>query len=207
MSSKTIAAVIEPGTPVIELHRQEDEASNALPISSCKLKGQNSFAISTANIEFFNIATDLVAVEIKVTNDSGAFSAPDTLEILAAPFGAFVPWQPMAAVALPALAPGRSRYVLFFPPRAYPLRWPARATLFLIWAIAWPFENRNAHAVAHFPAAARSILPALITLFLSPFFCRSALPINSGRRSGTLAAGRRAMRKNRGADAPRSPTA
>jgi hypothetical protein len=81
------------------------------PRSSSRVPGQNSLAISTADIEFFNIAPDLVAVQIKVTNDSVAPSAPDTLEILAAPFGAFVPWQPLAAITLPALAPGEARYV------------------------------------------------------------------------------------------------
>jgi hypothetical protein len=72
---------------------------------------QNSFAISAAEIDFFTIAPHLVAIDIKVTNNADATSAPDTLELRAAPFGAFVPWQPLAAVTLPALAPGQAQYV------------------------------------------------------------------------------------------------
>jgi hypothetical protein len=72
---------------------------------------QNSFAILPADIDFFNIAPDLVAIEIKVTNDSDSASAVDILELRAAPFGAFVPWRPLARIALPALAPREVRYV------------------------------------------------------------------------------------------------
>jgi hypothetical protein len=84
-------------------------------------------AISRADIEFFNIAPDLVAIEVKVTNDSDAPSAPDTLEILAAPFGAFVPWRPLGTIALPALPPGTARYVRWRAavPRPEPLGSPS----------------------------------------------------------------------------------
>lgn len=108
MSSKTVTSATEPGTPGLQLPQQ---ASGARPLSSSRLSGQNSFAICEADIEFFNIAPYLVAVEIKVTNDSDAPSAPDTLELLAAPFGVFVPWQPLASIALPALSPGKAQYV------------------------------------------------------------------------------------------------
>jgi hypothetical protein len=72
---------------------------------------QNPFGIFEAEIDFFNIAPRLVAIEVKVTNTSDATSAPDTLELRAAPFGAFVPWQPLAAIPLPALAPGQAQFV------------------------------------------------------------------------------------------------
>jgi hypothetical protein len=68
-------------------------------------------AISRADIDFFSIAQHLVAIEIKVTNDSDSPSAADILELMAAPFGAFVPWRPIATITLPALAPGKVQYV------------------------------------------------------------------------------------------------
>jgi hypothetical protein len=89
---------------------------------------QDSFAISTADIDFFNIAQNLVAIQIKVTNASDSPSAPDTLELLAAPFGAFVPWRSLARIALPVLAPRKVQFVRWraVVPQAKPLGSPDR---------------------------------------------------------------------------------
>jgi hypothetical protein len=42
----------------------------AIPLSSSMSPVQGSFAISIADIDFFNVAQNLVAIEIKVTNAS-----------------------------------------------------------------------------------------------------------------------------------------
>jgi hypothetical protein len=111
MNSKFAATNAEAEPRVIELRRQ-DAGASAAPSNACATqRGKNSLTVSRSDIEFFNIARHLVAIQVKVTNDSDAFSAPDTLQLLAAPFGAFVPWQPLAAIALPTLAPGSTRYV------------------------------------------------------------------------------------------------
>src|SRR5262249_52701576 len=71
---------------------------------------------------------NLVAIEIKVTNASDLPSAPNTLELLAAPFGAFVPWQSLARIALPVLAPRMVQFVRWraVAPQAKPLGSPDR---------------------------------------------------------------------------------
>ena len=122
MSSKTITTGRRAGASDVEVIQKEEVPGDRLR-SSCSLPSQNSFAISPTDIEFFNIAPNVVAVQIKVTNDSDMPSTPDTLEIRAAPFGAFVPWQNLAAVALPTLVPGMTRYVRWWTtvPRPEPL--------------------------------------------------------------------------------------
>jgi hypothetical protein len=72
---------------------------------------QKSLSILRTDIDFFTVQENIVAVEIKVTNDSDRPSAPDTLVLRAAPLGAFVTWQPLAAISIPALAPGKVHYV------------------------------------------------------------------------------------------------
>jgi hypothetical protein len=49
-----------------------------------------------------------VRIFVKVANVGGRTSAPDRAVIQAAPLGAFVPWQPLAALPVPALEPGES---------------------------------------------------------------------------------------------------
>ena len=86
-------------------------AIETVPLSSSGQPVQNAFAITAADIDFFNIAPNIVAIEIKVTNVSDSPSMPDTLELLAAPFGAFVLWHPLARIPLPALAPRSVQFV------------------------------------------------------------------------------------------------
>jgi hypothetical protein len=101
---------------------------SAVPLSSSTPSAQNSFAMTAADIDFFNIGQNLLAIEIKVTNASDSPSAPDTLELLAAPFGAFVPWRSLARIVLPVLAPRKVQFVRWraVVPQAKPLGSPDR---------------------------------------------------------------------------------
>lgn len=110
MSSNTLISAAECGVGSVNLLPQED-GSGAHWLSRSGSQRRNSLRISQGDIDFFNIAPHLVAVEIKVTNDSDEPSAPDTLELRTAPFGAFVPWQRLATIPLPVLAPREVRYV------------------------------------------------------------------------------------------------
>jgi hypothetical protein len=103
-------------------------AISAFPLLSARPLVHNSFAITAADIDFFNIAQNLVAIEIKVTNASDLPSAPDTLELLAAPFGAFVSWRSLTRIALPLLAPRKVQFVRWraVVPQAKPLGSPDR---------------------------------------------------------------------------------
>jgi hypothetical protein len=49
-----------------------------------------------------------VLIDVKVTNVGGSASAPDHALIQAAPLGAFVPWETLTALTVPALEPGES---------------------------------------------------------------------------------------------------
>ena len=104
------------------------ETIRAFPLLSSRLPVENSFAITAADIDFFNIAQNLVAIEIKVTNASDSASAPDTLELRAAPFGAFVPWRSLARIPLPVLAPRQVQFLRWraVVPQAQPLGSPDR---------------------------------------------------------------------------------
>jgi hypothetical protein len=60
------------------------------------------------DIVFGDGAPGMVDIAITVRNDGDEWSAPTEAEISAAPLGAFVAWQPLATVTVPALAPGDS---------------------------------------------------------------------------------------------------
>ena len=52
-----------------------------------------------------------VQISVEVINDSSEQTAPDTLVIEAAAFGAFVPTVPIARIAVDALDPGERREI------------------------------------------------------------------------------------------------
>lgn len=109
MSSKTVASVEEALVQDVELlPRAAASAARLLPPYIFPAK--NPFAVSRTDIEFFNVAPGSVAIEIKVTNQSNRPSPPSMMQIQAAPFGAFVPWQRLAMIDWPSLAPRKTRH-------------------------------------------------------------------------------------------------
>src|SRR5438445_6844777 len=66
------------------------------------------YSIRGDDIDFYNVDGNQVVIEIRVTNFSGRASPAGTVLVQAAPFGAFVPWQPLAKLHLPGLEPGRA---------------------------------------------------------------------------------------------------
>ena len=60
------------------------------------------------NIYFGNVRPGLVRIRLTVRNRGTLTSRPTALAIQAAPFGAFLPWQPLTEVTVPVLAPGAS---------------------------------------------------------------------------------------------------
>jgi hypothetical protein len=105
---------------------QKDEIANRLRFAESADEG---LSVGRTDIEFFNTSTDRVAIEIRVTNRSDGPSPCDALvTVRAAPFGAFVPWQPVATLPLPVLAPGQVRCLRLgaVPVRPQPLGSPDR---------------------------------------------------------------------------------
>jgi hypothetical protein len=84
--------------------------------------------LERTDIVFADVAPGLVGIEITVRNLGRGTSAPTPVLVKAAPLGAFVPWQPLTVLSLPALSPGeafvlRTRAVR---PRPTPLGDPGR---------------------------------------------------------------------------------
>lgn len=69
-------------------------------------KASEGLSVSRSDIEFANITKEVVAIEIHVANRSAGRSAPTEMVLQVAPLGAFVPWQPLATLPVPALRPG-----------------------------------------------------------------------------------------------------
>jgi hypothetical protein len=76
--------------------------------------------VERAHITFANVTPDRVAIAIQVTNGGDQRSSPTLAQIMAAPLGAFVPWQPLAVLPVPALEPGQSFVVRTEAPRVAP---------------------------------------------------------------------------------------
>src|SRR5262245_45846770 len=62
--------------------------------------------VQRSGIRFHNIAPDRVRIEIEVENRGSLPSEPISLRIEAAPFGAFLPWRPLAALPVPTIPAG-----------------------------------------------------------------------------------------------------
>jgi hypothetical protein len=83
------------------------------------------------DISFENITPDLVRIDVRVTNE-GSLPSPATEVFLeSAPLGAFLDWQPLRALAVPALMPGQSTVIsgtAWIPRPAEPLNNPKTVT-------------------------------------------------------------------------------
>jgi len=77
----------------------------------CGETGHDFLAVSRSDIEFFNVGADPVAIEIRVSNPSSQASLPAVAVVSAAPFGAFVPWQPLVTLPIPSSMPGQIRFL------------------------------------------------------------------------------------------------
>jgi hypothetical protein len=65
--------------------------------------------VERTDISFEDVPGDKVRIRVTVHNTGSQSSRPTFMRLESAPLGAFVPWQPLAAVAVPALEPGESR--------------------------------------------------------------------------------------------------
>ncbi len=69
----------------------------------------SDLVVEREGIRFWNEAEDRVRIEIDVENRGEEWSAPTSMRVETAPFGVFVPWQPLATLAVPAIEP-RGRF-------------------------------------------------------------------------------------------------
>lgn len=85
--------------------------------------GTSRLEVAPSGIRFRNVAPERVLIEIEITNRGTAWSQPTPILIRSAPLGAFVPWQPLATVEAPPIAPRVTTVVSFETarPRTEPL--------------------------------------------------------------------------------------
>jgi hypothetical protein len=84
------------------------------PMEPCSWEqdtASDGLSVSRSDITFANITEEEVAIEVRVTNPSVWPSAATRMVLQAAPMGAFVPWQPLATLDVPALRGGETRTV------------------------------------------------------------------------------------------------
>ena len=67
--------------------------------------------VERRGISFHNVSPDRVRIEIQVENRGRERSEATELRLESAPFGAFVGWQPLTTVRVPAIPPGTSTRV------------------------------------------------------------------------------------------------
>jgi hypothetical protein len=70
--------------------------------------GPGELQVGRDDISFGNVRPGVVRIRLTVWNRGPRASQPTGAAIQAAPLGAFLPWQPLAEVLVPALGPGAS---------------------------------------------------------------------------------------------------
>jgi hypothetical protein len=109
----------------------------AASLRRCTLDRAESFSQSEAatalqvgreDITFANVSPECVHVEITVHNVGEHRSSPTAAALMAAPFGAFVPWKRLRRLVVPAIEPGGSAILTadVFRPTTAPLGPPDR---------------------------------------------------------------------------------
>jgi hypothetical protein len=76
--------------------------------------------VDPTDITFESLNRDTVMIRVKIRNEGGHRSNPTSVRLESAPFGAFVPWRPLATLPVPALESGESREVSVAATRPHP---------------------------------------------------------------------------------------
>jgi len=72
---------------------------------------ENELRVERTDISFHDVDGDRVRIQVTVHNSGTHRSPPTPMRLESAPLGAFVPWQPLTRLLVPALEPGESREV------------------------------------------------------------------------------------------------
>jgi hypothetical protein len=79
------------------------------PELSVRSEYEIELRVEPKQILFHDLGADKVRVQVTVNNDSAHRSEPTVMRLESAPLGAFVRWQPLSKLLVPALEPGESR--------------------------------------------------------------------------------------------------
>jgi hypothetical protein len=81
---------------------------------------RNELHLERTDIAFSNVSPERLRIEVAIWNHGEERSAPTHTVLMAAPLGAFVPWQPLAVLPVPAIEPGQSFVLRTNVPRTLP---------------------------------------------------------------------------------------
>jgi hypothetical protein len=70
---------------------------------------ETQLRVERTDISFQDVDGERVRIQVRVSNPGWKRSQPTTMRLESAPLGAFVPWQPLSVLPVPALEPGESR--------------------------------------------------------------------------------------------------
>jgi len=70
---------------------------------------ESELTLERTDITFHDVPGDKVRIQVTVRNNGSGRSRPTPMRLESAPLGAFVSWQPLARLQVPALEPGESR--------------------------------------------------------------------------------------------------
>jgi uncharacterized membrane protein len=89
--------------PGLNVHSEYEIEAREVELREAEL------SVERTDITFHDVAGDKVRIQVTVRNKGSGRSQPTPMRLESAPFGAFVPWQPLAKLTVPALEPGESR--------------------------------------------------------------------------------------------------
>jgi hypothetical protein len=90
------------------------------PATPVRSEYEAELSVERTDIWFEDVPGDRVRIQVTVHNRCDCASRPTVMRLESAPLGAFVPWQPLAVLPVPALAPGESREISAKVPRPHP---------------------------------------------------------------------------------------
>lgn len=77
--------------------------------------------VDPMDITFEDLSRNTVMIRVKIRNEGEHRSIPTFVRLESAPFGAFVPWQPLATLPVPDIEPGESRDLSVAATRPHPM--------------------------------------------------------------------------------------
>jgi hypothetical protein len=83
-------------------------ATRAARLTASQLRGWRWLQVEREDISFVTLRPGVLLAEVTVRNTGPERTEPTPAVLQSAPLGVFVPWQPLALLTIPSLAPGES---------------------------------------------------------------------------------------------------
>lgn len=90
------------------------------PEFNIRSRNYAGLVVDPMDITFEDLTSVTVMIRVKIRNEGEHRTSPTSIKLEAAPFGAFVPWRPLATLRVPPLEPGESRELSVTATRPHP---------------------------------------------------------------------------------------